>query len=119
MRKNNYLSNNKAKEYRIDLRGSGGKITAVRVQEREPGGEWQPCGDAFTEEHGVHFRKFSKVVTSVAKCAVPPFDLDAIIRKAEGSPRKKPRVNKKRRNNTIKVPAGNGSTESKAADSDW
>lgn len=117
MRNIKYLHTNSKMEYRIDLRGSRGKRTRVRILMREPGGKWQPCGDAFTEEHGVHFRQFAKVVASVAKRAVPPFDLDAIIRKAEGSPGKKARVSKTRLNSTIKGPAGNGSSKSEA--SDW
>jgi hypothetical protein len=85
MRKTKDLINHSERHYRLDVRGSGGAITAVRILTREPGAEWQPCTDAFTEEHGVHLRKFAKVAGSVAKRAVPPFDLDAIVRGAAGS----------------------------------
>jgi hypothetical protein len=115
MRKIKALPQKNDSEYRIDIRGRGGKITALRVLERERGGEWQPCGEEFTEEHGVHCRKFVKVAASVAKRAVPRFDLDDIIRKAEGSARKNARVAKKP--SAIKATAGNGSSGSEA--SDW
>jgi hypothetical protein len=49
-------------EYRIDVRGSGGKITRVRILERKPGGPWERCGDTFTDEHGIHFRQSARVV---------------------------------------------------------
>jgi hypothetical protein len=106
MRKIKHLHDDKGKEYRLDVRGSGGVITAVRILTREPGGGWQQTTDAFTEEHSLHLCKFAKVAGRVAKTAMPPFDLDAIVREAASSSSRKTPQKKK---------AGNGSSAKEEA----
>src|ERR1700733_5589180 len=83
------------REYRVDVRGTGGKIKTIRLLERDRGGQWQSSGDVFTEEHCKHFGAFAKAVLSVAKDARPPLNLKAIMRKAEGPARKKERFKQK------------------------
>jgi hypothetical protein len=94
-------------QYRLDIRGKDGKVDRVKILEREVRGKFRPCDGDFTEEHVVHLRLFAKVVSAVAKGIAPPFDLDAIIQKA--NPRRKKRH----------VPKPSASAPSNDADFGW
>jgi hypothetical protein len=51
------------REYRLDLRGKGGKVERVKILERLGDGKFHPCDGDFTEAQVVHLRLFAKVVS--------------------------------------------------------
>jgi hypothetical protein len=83
-------------EFRMDMRGKGGKVSRVRLLQRAAGEKFRSCGDEFTAEHAAHFLLFAKAAAAVAKVVTPPFDADAIVSQLNGSRRKKRNVKKPR-----------------------
>lgn len=81
-------------EYRLEIRGKGGKVTRVRLLTRKPGGKWRPCDGGFTDEHVAHFRKFAKVAAAVARAVAPALDVKAILRGANSQRRSKRKAQK-------------------------
>lgn len=88
-------SNNGKIEYRLDLRGSDGKVARVRLLERQDGGSFKPVEGDFTQEHALHTRLFAKAASTVAKGVVPPLDIDAIVADVNVPTRGKKRTGRK------------------------
>jgi hypothetical protein len=107
-------------EYRLDLRAKGGNVTQVRILTRGPEGKWQVYEGEFTNELSVCLRKFAKGAAAVTKAAVPPLDVEAIIRAVNGSRRKSVSVQHERREKraSIQRQSGNGG-EADTDAADW
>jgi hypothetical protein len=74
------------KEIRLEIRGSRGKVSRVRILERKNGDKFHRIDGGWAEDHVTHLRLFAKVAATVAKSIAPPFDPEAILLTVNGSP---------------------------------
>ncbi len=86
--------NSSTTEYRLDLRGKGGKATRVGILVRQRGDKWRRCDGDFTNEHVTHYRKFARVAAAVARAVAPALDAKAILRGVNSQRRSKRKARK-------------------------
>ncbi len=94
--------NSSTTEYRLDLRGKGGKATRVGILVRQRGDKWRRCDGDFTNEHVTHYRKFARVAAAVARAVAPALDAKAILRGVNSQRRSKRKARKPPRRRLIR-----------------
>jgi hypothetical protein len=76
-------------EVRLDIRGKNGRVSRVKILERDVGGTFRPVAGDFTQAHSQYVRLFAKVASAVAKGVSPPFNIGAILKDVNRPRRKK------------------------------
>jgi hypothetical protein len=78
-----------ATEYRLDLRGSNGRVDVAKIMVRDPGGEFVRFDGQFTEEHVQQLQLFAKAASEFAKAAAPPFNEKETLLRINALPRRR------------------------------